>query len=405
MNSLKTITLVAVMAAVGYGVYSSLNKRPPAEPPVAMPEDWNSGPQVQLPATSTNTPPVTLTPGTGGAPPFVQSPAAENPFPSSTGNAATPQMPSPLGGALDPALSSPLAPASAPTTSVTPPLPGTVQASYGDGPNSTMPTGPRGNEGYAVTGDQPLPNSSADAAVGDIHTQFGRAFDAAQVQADLGKLSEAHLELSQWYDHPELSEGESRQLIEMLDRLAGTVIYSHRHHLLEKPYETKPGETLEQIAQQHQVPWQLLAKINGLDDPAAVRPGQPLKVLRGPFNAVVDARNYRLTLFLQGRYAGRFPIGVGRDMPKGDGSNDFEVQGVYANPIYRGQDIVIPAQDPTNPYGRVWIDLGQQMGIHGTNDPQQVGTNTGRGCILLRPADITHVQDILTVGSRVLVRR
>jgi lipoprotein-anchoring transpeptidase ErfK/SrfK len=223
------------------------------------------------------------------------------------------------------------------------------------------------------------------------------------VQADLGRLPEALLELSQWYDHPGLSEGESRQLIEMLDRLAGTVIYSHKHHLLEKPYEVKPGETLEQISQQHQLPWQLLAKINGIDDPASIRPGQTLKVVRGPFNAVVDAARYRLTLFLAGRYAGRFPIGLGRDVPVTEG--DFEVQGVVANPIYHGRDMVVQANDPGNPYGRVWIDLGSQLGIHGTNDPQQVGANNGRGCILLKPGDISHVQDILTVGSRVMIRR
>jgi hypothetical protein len=223
------------------------------------------------------------------------------------------------------------------------------------------------------------------------------------VLADTGKLAEAHLELSQWYDHPELSDGESRQLIEMLDRLAGTVIYSHKHHLLEKPYQVKAGQTLQQIAEEHQVPWQLLAKINGLGDPAALRPDETLKVLRGPFDAVVDVPRYRLTLFLQGRYAGRFAIGLGRDAPAGSG--DFEVQGVVDNPIYRGPDMVIPAGDPNNPYGRVLIDLGNQWLIHAASDPRSIGATSGRGCILLKSQDIAHVQDILTVGSRVVVRR
>jgi lipoprotein-anchoring transpeptidase ErfK/SrfK len=287
---------------------------------------------------------------------------------------------------------------------------GAARAVYGNGAAasipSALPTGPRGDEGVAVIDDRtPAADASkvATSAAGDIHLQFARAFDAAQVQADTGKLAEAHLELSQWYDHPELAPGESRQLIEMLDRLAGTVIYSHRHHLLEKPYQVKPGQTLQQIAEEHQVPWQLLAKVNGLEDPAAIRPGDSLKVLRGPFHAVVDARNLRLTLFLQGRYAGRFPIGLGRDAPAGEG--DFEVTGVVDNPIYRGPDMVVQQGDPNNPYGRVWIDLGNQWGIHGTNDPRNVGANTGRGCILLKSQDIAHVQDILSVGSRVIVRR
>jgi lipoprotein-anchoring transpeptidase ErfK/SrfK len=374
VNSLKTMTLVAVMAAVGYGVYTSLHKRPPAAPPVALPENWQAGPQVQLPTAGTTTPPVSLMPGTAAAPPSVETPQAA------------------------PAVAQPAPPLPA----APPPV---AQATYGAPANPATSAPVPGEEGVAVAADQAgAPVSPAPASAEDIHTQFARAFDAAQVQADLGKLPEAQLELSQWYDHPGLSEGESRQLIEMLDRLAGTVIYSHKHHLLERPYEVKPGETLEQIAQQHQVPWQLLAKINGIDDPATVQPGRTLKVVRGPFDAVVDAKHLRLTLFLAGRYAGRFAIGVGRDMPP-LATDDFEVRAVVANPVFHGQDMVVKAGDPNNPLGRIWIDLGNQVGIHGTNDPQHVGANTGRGCILLKPADISHVQDILTVGSRVIIRR
>ena len=392
MNSLKTIALVAVMAAVGYGVYTSLHKRPPAEPPAGLPENWAAGPQVQLPAVESSTLPVALSPGSAAAPPFMEG-AAGTP-PTAAGVAAS---------------ASPAAPIAATPSNPSAATPATAQAVYGTpgapSAQATIPAGPRGDEGFAVADDRAasLEPGKAVMSAGDIHVQFARAFDAAQVQADTGKLAEAHLDLSQWYDHPELSEGQTRQLVEMLDRLAGTVIYSHRHHLLEKPYQVKPGQSLQQIAEEHQVPWQLLAKINGLTDPAAIRPGDPLKVVRGPFDAVVDARNYRLTLFLQGRYAGRFSIGLGRDTPSGEG--DFEVHGVVDNPVYRGADVVVPAGDPGNPIGRIWIDLGNQWGIHGTNDPRSVGTNTGRGCILLKAPDIAHVQDILTVGSRVIVRR
>lgn len=381
MSSLKTVTLIVVMAAVGYGVYTSLHKRPPAEPPATLPENWAAGPDVQMPATATNVPPVALTPGTASPPPFVTG-----------GNSAT-SAPLPLGPAPLPLGGSPGSPS------------GTVQATYGVGINPLAPpTGTGGEEGLAVANDSIGANSGgAKPASGDTHAQFVRAFEAAQLQADLGKLAEAHLELSQWYDHPDLSDVDGRQLAQMLDRLAGTVIYSHKHHLLEKPYEVKPGETLDQIAQQHQVPWQLLAKINGIDDPASVRPGETLKVVRGPFNAVVDARQYRLTLFLQGRYAGRFAIGLGRDAPLREG--DFSVCGVLDNPIYRGSDVTIEPGDPNNPYGRVFIDLGSQFGIHGTNDPRNIGTSSGRGCIMLRSEDIAHVQNILSVGSRVIVRR
>ena len=81
---------------------------------------------------------------------------------------------------------------------------------------------------------------------------------------------------------------------------------------------TQPGDTLERVAQRYNVPWQLLARINGLmppgapnsDDATKDQPlpvGMELKVVRGPFDAVVRLDKHELTLLLQNRYAGRFP--------------------------------------------------------------------------------------------------
>ena len=76
----------------------------------------------------------------------------------------------------------------------------------------------------------------------------------------------AHYQLSRWYDDPNLNPQEQQHLNELLDQLAGTVIYSTQN-LMEPACEVQQGETLERIAQRYNVPWQLLAKINGIDDP------------------------------------------------------------------------------------------------------------------------------------------
>jgi lipoprotein-anchoring transpeptidase ErfK/SrfK len=125
-------------------------------------------------------------------------------------------------------------------------------------------------------------------------------------------------------------------------------------------------------------------------------------VLRGPFNAVVDLKNNRLTLFLQGRYAGRFPIGIGRDCIASAG--DYEVKSIIENPSYPGADR-LAGSESSNPFGRYWIDLGNQVGIHGTSDQRSVGRNDGPGCICLKEDDLEHIHDILAVGSKVLIRR
>ena len=105
--------------------------------------------------------------------------------------------------------------------------------------------------------------------------------------------------LSRWYDDPRLSDQEYQALVALLNQLAGTVIYS-RDHLLLPAYEVQPGDTLERVAQHYKVPWQLLAKINGVADPNQLRPGDQLKVVQGPFDAHVNLRARQLTMMLGG---------------------------------------------------------------------------------------------------------
>ena len=93
--------------------------------------------------------------------------------------------------------------------------------------------------------------------------------------------------LTQWYGNSTLSPPESEQVQSLLNQLAGTVVYSNQSCLV-PPYVVRSGDTLESIAKQYDVPWQLLAKINGIPASDLVQPGQQLKVIHGPFSAAVD---------------------------------------------------------------------------------------------------------------------
>src|SRR4029079_4630914 len=132
-------------------------------------------------------------------------------------------------------------------------------------------------------------------------------------------LARAHQMLSPWFGDPSLTSAESERVDGLLSQLAGTVIYSTEHRL-EPPYVVKSGDQLETIANHVNVPWQLLAKINGIKAPDQVRPGQQIKVVRGPFGAMVDLVRNQLALSVDGRYAGRFPISAspGASIPAGE---------------------------------------------------------------------------------------
>lgn len=140
----------------------------------------------------------------------------------------------------------------------------------------------------------------------------GQEKSAATEEPD--KMRHALIGLTRLYDHPELNAGERAQLTPVLDRLALDVIFSCRHHVLEEPYIVGSGDTIDSIAASYHLSAALLMKINGLTGARPLKPGTPLKVVLGRFDAKVSAQRNELTLVLGGLYAGRFPVTVGREI-------------------------------------------------------------------------------------------
>lgn len=290
------------------------------------------------------------------------------------------------------------------------PLTSAPKAGAPEGPGSRPSPDPRKAGGFPMAGKNvPLstePSSELDPTgieqTGLVDEAEGLATAMARIQEklDQNQLTAALKMLSEWYDDPRLTPEQSEQVTELLDQLAGTVIYS-RQHLLIEAHVVQPGDTLEGIAKLYRISWQLLGKINGLNDPRQIRAGDRLKVVPGPFEALVDVQKFRLTLVMQGMYAGRFTIGTGREnsTPRGD----FEVLKKVVNPSWPSPRGEIPHGDPANPLGGRWIDLGGGIGIHGTNDPSSIGKSLSEGCVRLAPHDIEDVFDILTEGSRVTI--
>jgi len=225
-----------------------------------------------------------------------------------------------------------------------------------------------------------------------------------RAKLDDGRLDEGLVALGRLYEMNELPPEVAGEAAALLGQVAGTVIYSQQH-VLEPPYEPQPGETLAQVAARYNVPAELLAKINGVADPAApLPPGQPLKVLRGPFEAVVRLGRGELVLLLQGRYAGRFPIAVGADPAKLEGV--YAVREKLAAPAYTAPDgTTIPGGHPANPYGRCALDLGGGAAIHGAADTRAVAQPGYPGILSLGDRDLDDVSSILSVGSRVVIQR
>jgi LysM repeat protein len=260
--------------------------------------------------------------------------------------------------------------------------------------------------GADVSAAQP----AVDASISPVEPTFAAAWPGIQAALDRGELARALELLSKWHGESSLTPAEAEQVNTLLGQLAGTVVYSNEHQL-EPARVVRPGETLDSIATECNVPWQLLAKINGIPAVDAVQPGQQLKVVRGPFAAVVDLDRSQLTLMLDGRYAGTFPITVPTGAAVSEGEWLVEqkqvmpmaggVQSTYAAAqstvdraiVLRGEDVAT---------GRPAAD-GPTLTIATAATP--AGPANSAPEIRLSPQDAEELSDILSVGSRIVIRR
>jgi len=238
-----------------------------------------------------------------------------------------------------------------------------------------------------------------DAEIRSIRT-FDNAWNSAVGQLEKGQWADALLTLSVFYSDPDLTGEERMRFVDLLDPLAGKVIYS-AEHILEPPYEVRPGDTLQSVADRYQVPVTLLQKINGIAYPDSLEPGSQLKIIRGPFRAEVDLQKDELVLFLGKYYAGSFSVSVGND-PRPE-PTEYQVRDKQRGREYFAPDRTqIPPNAPDNPYGSWWIDLGGDVCIHA--NPDSLPSHGGLGCISLETADAGDVYGILSIGSKVRIR-
>jgi lipoprotein-anchoring transpeptidase ErfK/SrfK len=185
-----------------------------------------------------------------------------------------------------------------------------------------------------------------------------------------------------------------------LTRLGNETIFSPRifpnDPLIER-YVIQPGDSLGKIAKANKVSADLLAQINQIRDKNRIRAGQTIKVVKGPFQAIIDRQTHSLDVYLGTTFVKHFKVGLGAD--DSTPSGQWRVSVKLTNPTYyppRGGQI-ITADDPENPLGERWIGLegvggeaaGQyRYGIHGTIEPDSIGRNVSLGCIRMYNEDV-----------------
>lgn len=172
-------------------------------------------------------------------------------------------------------------------------------------------------------------------------------------------------------------------------------------------YTVAPGEQLRTIGERHKVSFEILMQINNIRRPQELQAGQVIKVINGPFHAKIYRSTFTMDLYLQNTFVRSFPVGLGKPSKKTPtGLWRVKSDGKLISPLWTDPDThrVYRLGDPDYPLGSRWIELegieGNAknqfgFGIHGTKEPETIGTEGSRGCIRLHNGDAILLYNLL----------
>ncbi|MHC5096340.1 MAG: L,D-transpeptidase family protein [Planctomycetota bacterium] len=256
------------------------------------------------------------------------------------------------------------------------------------------------------------PLVTTDALDEESSQQAKDDVEAALKLRDAGKIIEARELLNDTLNEklsPNLRSAVKFQLSKLAEKwlFSGEVFAGDK---LTGRYQVQRGDHLEGIAKQYKVPYELLMQINGIDRPELLRAGQHIKVIEGPFNVVVYKSNFTMDLYLQNKYIKTYRVGLGKaEYETPSGRWQVESGGKLIKPTWTDPDTgkTYVGNDPDYPLGSRWIAIEgiddatrprTGFAIHGTKDPESIGTRSSRGCIRLYNGDVVEVYNLLYGG-------
>jgi len=171
-----------------------------------------------------------------------------------------------------------------------------------------------------------------------------------------------------------------------------------------KEYTVKPGDSLWRISRKFRNSVAYLKNINRLQSDI-IHPGQTLRVYTLPIRIVVKKKQFKLCVFSGKRLLAEYPIAIGKNGATPDGI--FKIKTKVVNPDWWDPETKkrIKFGDPRHAIGTRWMGFERDgLGIHGTNEPESIGTAASRGCIRMLKADLEELFAAAPRGTVVEIR-
>lgn len=243
-----------------------------------------------------------------------------------------------------------------------------------------------------------LDDSMAGKDIAPIYNSGRDLLDDYQWVESRRKLTKVYL----------LSSGQKKQDVrELLDDINEKLVFNPRYKDGATIHQVGSGEVLSNIARQYGVNWRMLTRINNIVRPELIRVNQKIKVLEGQPKVVVDKNSFTLTLFIDDYYVKEYPVGLGRENRTPEGVFTVDSMLIEAD-WYPPEGGLIRYGEEGHLIGSRWIGFEDKpdasgYGIHGTIDPDSIGSMESEGCIRMLNEDVEELYDFLTIGTEVLI--
>lgn len=275
--------------------------------------------------------------------------------------------------------------------------PGPVKADPGASPNTPSPTVP----GAAI------PATGSTSEVLNLIAEGDRKHKANDLLGAREVWSKALL-------NPKVVASDAQSLRDKLGTINADLVFGTKVFAgdpMTEEYTVESGDGFDRIAKKRGLVTdsRLIGRVNKTES-TKLKIGQKLKLVRGPFHAVVHKDDYRMDIFWgppksqdEWLFVKSFKVGLGQNTPTGEfvlkpGSR--QVNPPWTNPL-TGEKFT--ADDAKNPIGERWLGIQYEadpakfkgFGIHGTIEPDSIGKSKSMGCVRLVAPDVEVVYELL----------
>lgn len=174
-----------------------------------------------------------------------------------------------------------------------------------------------------------------------------------------------------------------------------------------RPFEAVSGDLVQPVGENHAI-----ADTGKPEKPAAVPPAIASSGEKGLW-IFIDKPNYRLYLANKNQIVDSWGIALGKNAGdkknKGDcrtPEGSFSISRIHdaatwSHDFKDGKGVINGAYGPW--FIRLRTPGWQGIGIHGTHDPDSIGTRATEGCIRLKNEDLEHLKPLVKVGMKVVI--